>query len=607
MEAAACLQGANESLNLTRTQIALGNVHRLTRDFETARQYLTRAYSGASELQVPREECLALEFLGDVYRDEGKPAEARRYYRRGLAIAEVIAPDGDLVLEIHRREGECLVLEGRAGEGLEVLARALTRSRKLGDRFEEGVVLRCLASGMAATGDLERALQYAESAIEILEDIAARHEHAIARIVAAEILVRQSEQPGTGRPRDLLDRAWDTTVVAQQLTRSLGVGFWSRTVQQLQSRITRRRAEEARYEGERDRRRRAAGDREALPSGLQAGGMAGPREVIIAESRAMKDVLQAVEAFAPEDEPLLLTGETGTGKEVIARRVHALSSRSERPFVAVNVTAIPATMFEREFFGHAKGAFSGAEEDRRGLAAAADGGTLFLDEIGDLPSEVQTKLLRLLQDGSYHALGDPDQRRANLRIIAATNADLEQAVADGDFREDLYYRLAILAIPLPPLRHRSADVIPLFDHFLSEAAGRKVTSDRYFNHVSRRLLEKYHWPGNVRELTVIARRAHIALMRHGRVELEVGTGASAMVITGPEQAAAAASGSGDDLSAPTPSLSRAHILLALEEAGGNRSEAARMLGVSRTTLYRRLSRLGLDPSRLDRRTDEDDT
>jgi len=565
----------SDAKNLCRTHIALGNVHRLTRDFNSARKNLMHAYTMACDLKIPREECLSLEFLGDVFRDEGKPEEARRYYQRGLAIAREIAPEGDLVMELLRREGECLVDEGRTGEGLEVLARALSHTRKLGDRFEEGVTLRCLARGLLQAGDVEHAREYADEACGKLEEIDARHEHAIARLAAAEIMLRLSESPSVAEPRDALDGAWEHSLVAQGICRSLAIEHWTDAVKRVQSRIAKRRAEELRYAGAREK--------------TKPGETYKPGDVIIAESRGMQEVMQAVRAFAPYDEALLLTGETGTGKEVIAQRIHRESLRKDKPFVAVNVTAVPQTMFEREFFGNVKGAFSGADHDRQGLAARADTGTLFLDEIGELPSATQAKLLRLLQDGSYFCLGDPVERRADLRVIAATNIDLERAVSEGRFREDLYFRLAFLAIPIPPLRERPEDIRPLLDHFLSLSAGRRVTADQYFNDQSLRLLAGYGWPGNVREVALVARRAFISQQTFGHVEVEVGTGEDTMVLGGPGLAGVAGGRSGD----PAP-LSRARILLALEEAGGNRTAAAERLGVARATLYRRLTKLGLD-------------
>jgi transcriptional regulator with GAF, ATPase, and Fis domain len=324
-----------------------------------------------------------------------------------------------------------------------------------------------------------------------------------------------------------------------------------------------------------------------------------PGEVIIHASNVMRDLLQLTDIFAGSEEPVLVTGETGTGKELIARRIHRHSPRHDADLVVVNVAAIPATMFEREFFGHVRGAFSGADRDGIGYAARADGGTLFLDEIGELPLEIQPKLLRLLQEGTYQAIGDPRERRTNVRLIAATNADLARQVEEGTFRADLYYRLKILDLELPPLRDRSEDVLPLLRHFLSLAAGRHVDLAEYFNRPSLVAAESYAWPGNVREVAMVARRAHLDLESRGKVDVRLPGVDGGLLMTGPRLAAmAAAEGEAD----PAPhrqsdAAERARILLALDEAGGNRQVAAKALGVGRSTLYRRMEKLGIPTRR----------
>ncbi|MDD5719225.1 MAG: sigma-54 dependent transcriptional regulator [Candidatus Krumholzibacteria bacterium] len=524
-----------------------------------------------------------MEVLGDISRDENKPEEARKYYADSFIQALQIAPAGDLACGLIRRDGECLIMIEKVGEALEKLSIGLKRTRNLGDRFEEGVVLRCLAEGFLRLCDYDNACVYADKACTLLEEIDARHEHAIARLVAGEVLLRYSSACKDQAPRDLLDKAWDHAVIAQGIILKLDIEYWTDAVKRLQSRIMKRRAEELKYL--------------AAPSVLTtATDRLGPADtrkdpqVVIAESRAMQEVLQAASAFAPYRETVLVTGETGTGKDIVAQLVHQQSPRKAKMMVTVNVAAVPRSTFEREFFGHAKGAYSGADSDGIGLAAAANGSTLFLDEIGDLPPEIQVKLLRLLQDGSYYRLGDPVERHADLRIIAATNTDLPKAVAEGRFREDLYFRLAGLVIAVPPLRERPEDIVPLFEHYLSCIEQRKISIDQYLNPASQRLLRYYAWPGNVREVIQVARRAFVGKLRHGRVELVLGSGEETMVLTGPDAIAAVATAGGAD----KVSLSRAHIMLALEESNGNRTIAARKLGVSRATLYRRLEKLGLD-------------
>jgi transcriptional regulator with PAS, ATPase and Fis domain len=311
----------------------------------------------------------------------------------------------------------------------------------------------------------------------------------------------------------------------------------------------------------------------------------------------MRDLVQLCDMFAGCNDPVLITGETGTGKEVLATRLHRLSARADGPLVVVNVAAIPQSMFEREFFGHTKGSFSGADRDSGGFAAQASGGTLFLDEIGDLPLEVQPKLLRLLQEGTYQALGDPKARRADLRLVAATNANLRQMVADGRFRSDLYYRLQTLELDITPLRERSEDVLPLLRHFLSLAANRQVDLAEYFNRRSLAALARHDWPGNAREVAIVARRAHLALRTHGRVQVMVTrTDDVPLVINGPGEAHLEAAASLPEMAAGEAS-ERTSILMAIEENGGSRLLAARALGMGRSTLYRKLTRLGIATQR----------
>ena len=563
--------------------IALGNVFRLTREFETARRHLHTAYNQAQEVQFPREEALALEFLGDVYRDEGQPDQARRFYARAMAIGMKIAPQGDIVMEVHRRIGECHMMEGNPGPARKELDRALLMARAQGDRYEEAVTERILADNDLPVGDLESARRNLEHSVQTLAEIGARHEHAISMFHSADLTLLELENGrAPGSRRELLDHAWERATQALDLFLQVDVSWW---------------IEKSRHQVGRIAAMRNAQDRVG-----KVGGQAGcyePGEVIIHTSSVMRDLLQLCDMFASSDEPVLVTGETGTGKELIARRLHRHSKRSGQPLVTVNVAAIPPTMFEREFFGHVKGAFSGADRHGEGYAASADGGTLFLDEIGDLPPEMQPKLLRLLQEGTYQAIGDPNERQCDIRLIAATNANLADKVAGGQFRSDLFYRLKILDLELPPLRERREDILPLLRHFLSESAGRPVDLAEYFNRPSLDLAEQCDWPGNVREIAMVARRAHLDLQSRGRVEVKIPSSAEAVVLTGPRLArmAAAAGEPNSPLPNQSSASERSRILIALEESGGSRIRAAKSLGMGRSTLYRRMEKLGIPTRR----------
>ncbi|HZI17497.1 MAG TPA: sigma-54 dependent transcriptional regulator [Pyrinomonadaceae bacterium] len=309
---------------------------------------------------------------------------------------------------------------------------------------------------------------------------------------------------------------------------------------------------------------------------------------IIGRSEKMQAVFQLVDQVAPARSTVLITGESGTGKELVARAIHMQSPRAPRTFVTVNSSNIPSELLESELFGHTRGAFTGAVAAKKGLFEVADGGSIFLDEIGEIPPETQARLLRVIQEREFTPLGDTTPRKVDVRIIAATNIDLREAVRQGSFREDLYYRLAVVPIELPPLRDRREDVLALAQHFIgkyNEENGRDV-SDQLSPEVLE-LLEKYSWPGNVRELENVIERA--VVIAPGR---EVTRQCLPADILDPQRALgpASASGAGIDLSRGInfyDEVRRFEIDLirrALDQTGGHQSRAARLLGMNATTL-----------------------
>ena len=382
---------------------------------------------------------------------------------------------------------------------------------------------------------------------------------------------------------------------------------------------------------------------------------------IIARSEAMIAVFRKIELYGPAEGPVLTTGETGTGKELVARALHARSSRARRPFVALNCTALNEELFESELFGHEKGAFTGANRQHRGRFERANGGTLFLDEIGDMSGRVQGKLLRALEEGVIERVGSEAEQRVDVRFIAATNTPLEQAVRSRRFRSDLYHRISVFRIHVPPLRERQGDLPLLVNHFLARL------NERYGRRVARltpealRLLEEYSWPGNVRELRNVLERVYVesraeVLGRNAFAEWErerdsLIAGAwdvslldqqrmGGPVIIVPSSGALARRSAafgpaeldarGDegvrhplaplgpsaprgpidvpftvDMSAPAPppkkqELTEETIRQAFVRANGNVTRAARMLGVHKTTLYRNMTRLGLSREELEK-------
>ncbi len=302
---------------------------------------------------------------------------------------------------------------------------------------------------------------------------------------------------------------------------------------------------------------------------------------MIAESPAMRPVLDLIARVAPSDAHVLITGEHGTGKELAARLVHAASARADRPLIAVNMGGLTESLFESELFGHVKGAFTGATGDRAGRFELADGGTLFLDEIANLPGPQQSKLLRVLQSGEFERVGASRTRRADVRLLTATNADLRDEVQQGRFREDLLFRLNTVEIRLPPLRERREDIPPLARHFLARHARRYRKHLEGFEEAALQEMLAHAWPGNVRELEHAIERS--VLLARGRL---VG-----VADLGLRPAAATASAAIESLT--LEEVERLLIQRALQRHSGNVSEAAKTLGLSRSALYRRLERHGL--------------
>jgi DNA-binding NtrC family response regulator len=305
---------------------------------------------------------------------------------------------------------------------------------------------------------------------------------------------------------------------------------------------------------------------------------------IVARSRAMLRVMSLIENLSRSDATVLITGESGTGKEVIARALHARSPRRNAPFVAVNCGALPADLLESEMFGHVRGAFTGAVRDRAGRFDIASGGTLFLDEVGDLPLPLQVKLLRVLQNGTFERVGESTSRTSHARIVAATNIDLQTAVAQHRFRDDLYYRLRVVPIEIPPLRERREDIEPLARALLARVAARQGRSLRLSPDAMRRLLD-HDWPGNARELENALEYAVAVCRGQTILPEDLPELTSRRAAVPPRTAAVDESGAaceGDD-----------PLRQALDAHHWRRADAARALGISRSTLWRKMREAGL--------------
>lgn len=319
-------------------------------------------------------------------------------------------------------------------------------------------------------------------------------------------------------------------------------------------------------------------------------------EEIIGESAAIRTVLDAIEAVASTNANVVITGETGTGKELVARALHKLSLRQGKALIKVNCASIPRDLFESEFFGHVKGAFTGAVQNRAGRFELADGGSIFLDEVGEIPLDMQSKFLRVLQEGQFERIGDAKTRRVDVRVIAATNRDLKKEVAAGRFREDLYYRLNVFPIEVPPLRNRIGDIPLLAAPFLERAAKEMNRGDLMFTEGNIAQLQAYNWPGNVRELRNVIERAVIT-SKAGRLRLDLPIdGLAGAVSEASSQALLAKVGSAVIPESEIRRLERDNLLAALERTDWTvygAEGAAELLGIKPSTLASRIKKMGL--------------
>jgi len=309
-------------------------------------------------------------------------------------------------------------------------------------------------------------------------------------------------------------------------------------------------------------------------------------EDIIAKSPKMQRVIEVIKVIAKSNATILITGDSGTGKELVARAIHSQSYRRGKPFVAVSCAALPESLLESELFGHEKGAFTGAYSQKKGKFEVANRGTLFLDEIGEMSANIQVHLLRVLEEKEFTRVGGNELIKVDVRVISATNKDIKKAVADGEFREDLYYRLNVVTIQLPPLREREEDIPLLAQHFLRKFAVENQKEITGFSPEATDFLLKYEWPGNVRELENAIERA-VILAKSSSIEVAD--------LPRENRLLAHSAPLGESLR----QVEKNHILNILSETGGNHSEAARTLGISRATLYNKIREYGLAVNKVD--------
>ena len=455
--------------------------------------------------------------------------------------------------EVYWHQAEVHLAMHNPRVALDLTENALKVVRQCGNERELGQILRVKATALAQLGQMEESIVLFDEAIEELRRRNYQYELAVALTRLAETLDEDAQRA--------IEAANEAIAIFNRigLSELVSDAMHARDTARLKLQVVQRIEERNRIS--------------------QQDGF------IIAESRQMKELLQDCQLIARSSAPVVISGETGVGKEVVARYIHEHSNQAEGPFVAINCAALPESLFERELFGHKKGAFTGADRDSIGLVTFATHGTLFFDEVGELPLPLQAKLLRLLQDGTYRRVGDVTEYHAEVRVLAATNRDLEDLVEKNNFREDLWYRLNAFDLRIPPLRERTEDIAPLTDLFL-EQESQKAGIEFWMDQASRQLFENYGWPGNVRELESAVRAGATRAIENGCIKVEHLPRALRQWKSRKKPAILS-------LEKHLEVEERRIILHALRQCNNSRTEAARFLGIGRNTLYEKMERLGI--------------
>jgi len=561
------LASVGRPLWLLRCHLVRARYLILTGHSPKALELLTPILTTTREQQYSREEAICLEYIGDCHLAQREYKKALEHYNLALAIAEATAPNGDMIPELGHRIGEALVNLGDPNAAILSCERGLRVALDIGDRYEECATHRVLAMANLAAGNPRKALRLAAEGIELGRSYEIPYELARALTWAGEARLQGSAPEDRTLGRRQL---WEARAIFERI----GLPHWTRSIEKLLGL-------ESQPEPSTDEPAIAALagldrlDRGALKFG------------VVTCSPDVSEAVAIIQSVAPSKIPVLITGPSGVGKELVAKALHQMSDRRKEAFVAVNCGALSPSLIDSELFGHERGAFTGAIASREGLFASADHGTLFLDEVGDLSPAAQATLLRVLETGELRPLGRDEVRTIDVRIVAATNANVESLVERGVFRRDLYFRLDGASVTLPPLSEREEDISALFRFFWAQAVAASGKRLSLSDDVEA-MLCGYAWPGNVRELkNEIARAVAMA---------ESGTVVSREAFLPKQRSKSATALRKDREQEAQSAQERSEILAALRAHRGNKADAARSLGgMKRTTLIYKIERLQIRP------------
>ncbi len=580
LKARECFRNCAYRIGLVNVEIAFARVAMFQGRLDEAERKMRWAHNRSRQLSYARGVALCSEFIGEIRYLAGDYKRALLWLKKAEGIALQNAPEGDIAVEVCRRLGDVHIARGELGDAERALSKALEMAQRMSDRYELGTILRAMGRADMCRGEIELARAHYREAISELRLIKESFELARTYIEAAESNNKfvGKENMTSELAEELLSEARSYATEAMHLYSSLGLEERVRHCRDLL------RSLEGKIAGGAEP---IARSRVRFNSKWLVGGM------LVARSRHMSDVVARVEELGPTMIPVLVSGETGTGKELVARLLHEMSDRSAGSFVAVNCANLPEPIFESEMFGHSKGSFTGAVQDKVGLMERASGGTLFLDEVSELSHYQQAKLLRALQDGVIRRIGETRERRVDVRLISATNERVEELVNDGKLRGDFFYRISGATIELEPLRNRRDDISALVAYYMSKQGRVFEVEDGVME-----LLEGYHWPGNVRELVNVVSALCMLARGSGLIRVcdlpvrirDFGRSEAQLVVADYGEMGI---GKVEHTSGDGDGAIRKLILSTLMKCGGNRTAAARELGMGRSTLYRKMKELNL--------------
>jgi len=579
-------RSASSKVNILNCRIARACIAIFEGKYRFSEDILKAVFREARQVNHKRAQALSAEFLGEISYRRGNYREAEAWLEKALELANETAPRGDVAVEVYRRLGDVKTALGDLDEAEKMLSEALRLCEQLGDKYELGSVYRAMGVIAVTRGDIDLARSFFNESITTHRMIGERFELACTCMVAARHYLRWG---GGGDVKDvvrekLIADARKLAVEAMHLYSSIKLD---------------ERADQCRKFIE-EMKEQGSGDKDSIKTEelvFRPEWLCG--NILVAGSDDMKKVIDEIEQFAETDIPIFISGETGTGKEVVARLIHDMSGRGEAPFVAVNCASIPDTVFESELFGHCRGAFTGADRDKPGLIEKAGGGTLFLDEVCSMPVRHQAKMLRVLEERKLRRVGETRDREVDIRVLSASNGEIDRMIGNERLRRDFYYRLAAKRINLSPLRERSKDIEPLLAYYICGNGNEFSFEDGVL-----KVLRNYPWPGNVRELVNLARVLISVREKEGIIYLR---DLPTYIRDCSRSEACSDSGLSSEIELFHSRMRKSSlsvddrermdrlITALLDRHSGNKTAAARDLGISRKTLYRYIRKLDISP------------